>query len=42
MKTCINGATMMPHPLEKDIEAAGEAGFQGVEIWRDKLCFSKD
>ena len=37
MKTCINGATTMPYPLEKDIEAAGEAGFQGIEIWRDKL-----
>lgn len=37
MKTCINGATTMPYPLEVDIEAAGEAGFQGIEIWRGKL-----
>lgn len=37
MRTCINGATTMPYPLEVDIEAAGEAGFQGIEIWRGKL-----
>lgn len=27
----------MPYSLEKDIEAAGETGFQGVEIWKSKL-----
>jgi len=37
MKTCINGATTMPYSLDEDIEAAGKAGFEGVEIWRDKL-----
>lgn len=37
MKTCINSATTMPYSLEKDIESAGEVGFQGVEIWKDKL-----
>jgi sugar phosphate isomerase/epimerase len=37
MRTCINGATTMPYSLEKDVEAAGEAGFQGVEIWKTKL-----
>jgi 2-keto-myo-inositol isomerase len=37
MKTCINGATTMPYSPEKDLEAAGEAGFQGVEIWKTKL-----
>jgi 2-keto-myo-inositol isomerase len=37
MKTCINGATTMPYPLEKDVESAGEAGFQGIEIWKNKL-----
>jgi len=37
MKTCINGATTMPYPLGKDIESAGETGFQGIEIWKTKL-----
>lgn len=37
MKTGINGATTMPYSLEKDIRAASEAGFEGVEIWRSKL-----
>ncbi len=27
----------MPYALEKDVEAAGEAGFQGIEIWKNKL-----
>jgi len=36
MKTCINGATTMPYPLEEDIRAAAEAGFEGVEIWSGK------
>ncbi len=27
----------MPYPLEKDIEAAGKAGFQGIELWKAKL-----
>ncbi|MEM1515225.1 MAG: sugar phosphate isomerase/epimerase [Candidatus Bathyarchaeia archaeon] len=37
MKTCINGATTMPYPLEKDVETAGKVGFDGIEIWREKL-----
>lgn len=37
MKTCINGATTMPYPLETDIGAASQAGFQGIEIWKAKL-----
>jgi len=37
VKTCINGATTMPYSLEDDIKSAGKAGFQGVEIWKDKL-----
>ncbi len=37
MKTCINGATTMPYSLEDDIKSAGKTGFQGVQIWKDKL-----
>jgi 2-keto-myo-inositol isomerase len=37
LKTCINGATTMPHPLEADLKAAVEAGYQGIEIWKSKL-----
>ncbi|MCY4021032.1 MAG: sugar phosphate isomerase/epimerase [Chloroflexi bacterium] len=37
MKSCINGATTMPYSLEQDVAAAARAGFEGVEIWWDKL-----
>ena len=37
MKSCINGATTMPYSLEQDIAAAAQAGFEGLEIWWDKL-----
>jgi len=37
MKTCINGATTMPYSLEEDIRCASRAGFEAVEIWKDKL-----
>ncbi|MCC6443476.1 MAG: sugar phosphate isomerase/epimerase [Armatimonadetes bacterium] len=37
MKSCINGATTMPYPLEADLAAAGAAGFEQVEIWAGKL-----
>ncbi|HUV05985.1 MAG TPA: sugar phosphate isomerase/epimerase family protein [Armatimonadota bacterium] len=37
MKTCMNGATTMPYPLEEDIRAAGNAGFEQIEIWLDKM-----
>jgi sugar phosphate isomerase/epimerase len=37
MKSALNGATTMPYSLVKDIEAASSAGFDGLEIWRDKL-----
>ncbi len=37
MKSCINGATTMPYSLEEDIAAAGRAGFEGVELWTDKV-----
>ncbi len=38
MKSCINGATTMPYSLEQDIAAAAGAGFEGLEIWWDKLA----
>src|SRR5215471_2287126 len=34
---CINGATTMPYSLIEDIQAAGAAGFEAVEIWHRKL-----
>jgi 2-keto-myo-inositol isomerase len=37
LKVGINGATMKPWPLEAQIAAASSAGFEGLEIWRDKL-----
>lgn len=37
MKLCLNGATTMPYELEQDISAAAQAGFEGLEIWWDKL-----
>ena len=37
MKSCVNGATTMPYALDQDIDAAARAGFEGLEIWWDKL-----
>lgn len=37
MKRSINGATTMPYTLAQDIDAAAKAGFEGLEIWWDKL-----
>jgi 2-keto-myo-inositol isomerase len=37
MKVGINGATMKPWSLEVQITKASSAGFEGLEIWRDKL-----
>lgn len=37
MKIALNGATIMYANLETDIRAAGEAGFDMVEIWAAKL-----
>ena len=37
MKNAINGATMMPYGLQEDIAAAAKAGFEGIEIWWDKV-----
>ncbi|MEZ5345216.1 MAG: sugar phosphate isomerase/epimerase [Pyrinomonadaceae bacterium] len=37
MKIALNGATTMHADLETDIKAAGEAGFDLIEIWAAKL-----
>src|SRR5437867_55454 len=37
MKLALNGATTMYADLETDIKAAGEAGFELVELWASKL-----
>src|SRR4051812_30713889 len=37
MKIALNGATTMHADLETDIRAAGEAGYDLVEIWAAKL-----
>ncbi len=37
MKIALNGATTMHADLETDIQAAGEAGFELIEIWAAKL-----
>ncbi len=42
MKSCLNGATTMPYTLEQDIAAAAQAGFEGLEIWWDKLLVYLD
>lgn len=42
MKSCLNGATTMPYSLEQDVAAAARAGFEGLEIWWDKLVVYLD
>ncbi len=37
MKLAINEATTMSHDLKTDIIAYGKAGFEGVELWWDKV-----
>jgi hypothetical protein len=37
MKIALNGATTMNADLETDIKAAGQAGFELIEIWASKL-----
>jgi 2-keto-myo-inositol isomerase len=37
MKIALNGATTMHADLETDIKAAGQAGFELIEIWAAKL-----
>jgi len=37
MRSCINEATTMPYSLEEDIISASKAGFEGIELWVDKV-----
>lgn len=37
MKYAINGATTMKYPVEEDIVSAARNGFEGVELWWDKV-----
>lgn len=37
MKPALNGATSMKYPLELEITAAAKAGFEGLELWWDKV-----
>jgi 2-keto-myo-inositol isomerase len=37
MRSCLNAATTMPYTFQQDVSAAGQAGFEGVEIWWPKL-----
>lgn len=37
MKPALNGATSMKHSLELEIAAVAEAGFEGLELWWDKV-----
>jgi sugar phosphate isomerase/epimerase len=37
VKLGINGATMYPWSLEAQIAKASSAGFEGLELWRDKV-----
>lgn len=37
MKSCINGASTMPYPLEEDLRSAAAVGFEGVELWTSKV-----
>ena len=33
MKFCLNTSTIKPQPLIRKIELAGQAGYDGVELW---------
>ncbi|MBC7319164.1 sugar phosphate isomerase/epimerase [bacterium] len=37
MKSCINEATTMPYSLEEDITSVSKVGFEGIELWVDKV-----
>lgn len=37
MKLGLNGATIMPSPIESDVEIAAECGFAALEFWSPKL-----
>ena len=33
MKFCLNTSTIKPQPLIHKIELAGQAGYDGIELW---------
>jgi 2-keto-myo-inositol isomerase len=37
MRLALNGATIMPSPLEDDVRIAADAGFDALEMWAQKL-----
>lgn len=37
MRLALNGATIMPSPIEDDIDIAAECGYAALEIWAAKL-----
>lgn len=37
MKLALNGATIMPSPLDQDVEIAAEARFAALEVWAGKI-----
>ena len=37
MRSCINEATTMPNLLDKDVIKAAEVGFDGIELWWEKI-----
>ncbi len=37
MKLALNGATIMPSPLEDDVDIAASCGYTALEIWAGKL-----
>lgn len=37
MRLALNGATIMPSPIEDDVDIAAECGFAALEIWAAKL-----
>lgn len=37
MKLALNGATIMPSPLEDDVDIAASCGYAALEIWAGKL-----
>ncbi len=37
MKLALNGATIMPSPLDADVEIAAECGYRALEVWAGKI-----
>lgn len=37
MKLALNGATIMPSPIEQDVDIAAQCGYQALELWAAKL-----